>query len=228
MPMEPAAVIFDLDGLLVDSEPLWVRAEREVFASAGVVLSAADCAQTTGLRVDEVCRYWAARRPWAGPSPDAVADRVVDRVEVLLRTEARPQPGAVAAVARLSTAGLALAVASSSSRRLIDAALERLALSALLPTRCSAEDEPFGKPHPAVYLSAAAALGRRPETCVAVEDSLNGVVAAVAARMPVIAVPDRGQRGDPRFCLADRVLPDLDALDVGVVMAVQRSRTERR
>ncbi len=230
MPADPAAAaaIFDLDGLLVDSEPLWVRAELECFAAVGLRLQPAECAQTTGLRIDEVVAYWHDRRPWQGQSQQAVADAIIDRVEQLLSTEVVARPGAVELVRRLAQAGVPLAVASSSAPRLIDAALGRIGLADLLPLRCSAADQPYGKPHPAVYLAAASALGMPPDRCIALEDSLNGVIAAAAARMGVIAVPEAAHRTDPRFRLADLVLSSLVQLDMDAWRTVVGLRLGQR
>lgn len=220
----PVCAIFDLDGLLVDSEPLWVRAQIECFAAVGLQLAPVDCATTTGLRIDEVAAHWFSRRPWAGPPPDRVAAAVVERVEALLCSEGQARPGAPQAVRLLQAQGVPLALASSSARRLIDAALERLDLQDAFPVVCSAEGLPLGKPHPGVYLAAAAALGADPRRCIALEDSLNGVVAAYAARMGCIAVPEGSQRLDPRFKLADVVLPSLAALDLPAWRTVLRVR----
>ena len=102
-----------------------------------------------------------------------------------------------------------MALASSSPMRVIEAALRRLGLRELLAIRASAEEVSHGKPHPAVYLLAAQRLGVDPVACVAVEYSLNGLLAAKAARMGCIVVPALEQRGDPRWCLADERLESL-------------------
>jgi len=213
-PLDSVAAIFDLDGLLVDSEPLWVRAEREVFAGVGLGLTDQDCARTTGLRIDEVTAWWFARRPWTGAGPAELAARIVTRVAELMATEGRALPGAQQAVAMLAAAGVPLALASSSSHRLIDAALDRLDLGAAFPVRCSAQDEARGKPDPAVYLRAAAALSLPPAACVALEDSPSGLAAALAAGMRCIAVPDPARRAEPCWGDALCVLDSLEALDL--------------
>ncbi len=212
-----AAAIFDLDGLLIDSEPLWRRAEIELFSAVGVALSDADCAETTGLRIDEVVAWRHRRSPWTGLPPAALAERIVDRVCELIAAEGAGKPGAAAAVARCAGAGLRLAVASSSPERLIHVALFRLGLASAFGHVVSAEHERYGKPHPAVLLSTAARLGVPPEGCLVLEDSLNGVIAAKAARMRCIAVPEVD---DPRFALADVRLSSLLALDAATLAAV--------
>ncbi len=206
------AAIFDLDGLLIDSEPIWRRTEVEVFASVGLSLTEAMCEATTGLRIDEVARHWFARAPWEGASCEEVAARIVDRMVERVRAEGEPLPGAREAIDVCARAGLRLAVASSSPERLIRAALERLGVADRFEVIASAEHEPLGKPHPGVFLACAARLGVAPTECVIFEDSLNGVLAAKAARALCIAVPSAIDRADPRFTIADRVLGSLEEL----------------
>ncbi len=205
------AVIFDLDGVLVDSEQLWRDAEIAVFGSVGVALDDERCRETTGLRVDEVVAHWYAREPWpaaAGAGDlQAVARALVAEMVGAMRT-APVIPGAVEAVRFCAERGGArVAVASSSPAELIAVAIERLGLAGLIEVWHSAMDEDYGKPHPAVYLTAAAKLGVSPVDCVAVEDSLNGVIAAKAARMRCVAMPDRQT---PDFAVADVVIGGLD------------------
>lgn len=194
------AVIFDMDGVLVDSEPLWHQAEIAAFAEVGLPLTPAECLETTGLRVDAVVEHWRTKR--GGDAHfSGVAAAIVDTMEQLLRT-CPPKPGAVEAVADVRLRGLRVAIASSSALRLIQAVVANLGLT--LDAVCSAEHEPFGKPHPGVYLSAARALGVDPAACLAVEDSANGIRAALAAGMEVVAVPDQH--------VAAEVLAGLDVL----------------
>lgn len=203
------AVVFDMDGLLIDSEPLWVRAEIEIFAEVGVVLSADDCAKTKGLRLDAVVANWFAARPWTGDSPAAVEARLASRVAELVLREGAAKPGIDAALGCARASARRVALASSSPMRIIRAALERLGLEGAFDAVCSAETEPFGKPHPGVFLTAAAALSASPVACLVLEDSLTGVVAAKAARMTCIAVPEAWPAHDARFVLADAVVGSL-------------------
>ncbi len=205
------AAIFDLDGLLIDSEPLWRRAEIEVFARAGLVLTDAECAQTTGLRIDEVVRLRRAQhRGWHTLGEADAVEAIHARVVALMREAGAAKEGAREAVAYVASKGVRVALASSSALRVIDAALERLGLQSSFEVVRSAEVEPYGKPHPGVYLATAGALGVAPTACVAIEDSLNGLVAAKAARMRCVAVPEHD---DGRFALADVTLASLRQLD---------------
>jgi sugar-phosphatase len=204
----PRAVIFDMDGLLIDSEPLWVRAEREVFAEVGVNLSEEDCARTKGLRVDDVVLYWHALYGFKGVSPHEVEQRLVLRVIELVREEGRALPGVREALSA-SSSEYRVALASSSPTAIIEATLERLGLRESFAVVQSAENEPFGKPHPAIFLRTAERLEVSPLECVVIEDSMNGVIAAKAARMGCIAVPFDHPNHEARFALADVVIPTL-------------------
>jgi HAD superfamily hydrolase (TIGR01509 family) len=206
------ALIFDMDGVLIDSEPLWRRAEIKTFGEVGLVLDDADCFQTTGLRIDEAVAYWYKRTPWTSPSQAEIASTIVTRMSELIRIEGEPMPGVMTSIDRATQSRWRLGLASSSSRLLIDSVLDRFGIANLFECVCSAEDETFGKPDPAVYLSTADALGLDPGACVAVEDSANGVDSAIAAGMHCIAVPPPETRDDPRFARATLVLRSLEDL----------------
>ncbi|MBS2038918.1 hexitol phosphatase HxpB [bacterium] len=202
-------ILFDMDGVLIDSEPFWRQAEMELFATVGLTLSEEDCRQTTGLRIEEVVAHWYAIQPWSGTSPSLLSQQILDRVVELVGTQGQPMAGVQEALQACRQAGLPLGLASSSNYCLIEATLERLGLRPFFSVIHSAQDESWGKPHPAVYLSAASKLQVSPLRCLAIEDSLNGVISAKAARMPVLAIPDREQAANPRFCLADCQLSSL-------------------
>ncbi len=207
------AAIFDMDGLLVDTEPLWHDAEIEVLGALGVPIAAPDCRRTKGMFVREVTRYWHERHPWATPSTDEVARTIVDRVIELVREEGALQPGVEEAIALCRRHGLGLAVASSSEDRLISVVLERVGLTGEFSFAHSAEHEPYGKPHPAVFLATAQRLGVPPDRCVVWEDAAAGVIAAKAARMACVAVPEPAERSQPAFAIADAVLTTLEEAD---------------
>ncbi|MFA6107183.1 MAG: hexitol phosphatase HxpB [Candidatus Latescibacterota bacterium] len=203
------AAIFDMDGLLVDSEPLWRRAEREVFPTVGIRLTDEMCMQTMGTRVDEVVRHWYRTSPWPGPSQEEVAERIVSGVVDLVLAEGTPMPGVEQVLTRCAGRGLTLALASSSSTRLIDAVVDRLGIRDRFALLQSAEHEPYGKPHPGVFLTTATRLGLEPTACLVFEDSFAGLIAGKAARMKVVAVPAAEQYSQTRFDIADLKLPSL-------------------
>jgi sugar-phosphatase len=211
-----------MDGLLIDSEPLWQSAEIEEFGRVGLSLTHADCALTVGLRIDEVAAIRHAQRPWPEPTVATVAERIVERVIALVPREGQPKPGVAEAVAFVRARGVRIGLASSSPGALIVATLAHLGIADAFEAWCSAEDEPFGKPHPGVYLTLAARLGVAAGACLAIEDSCNGLISAKAARMRCLVVPDGPFAGDPRLALADAVLPSLTLLDDTVWSALSR------
>ena len=221
------AAIFDLDGLLVDSEPLWRRAEREVFAKVGLKLTDDDCRTTIGMRCDAVVAHWYRQSPWSGPSTDQVQQQIEDRMLTLLRREGRAMPGVEHTLDLLEEQRITLAVASSSTVEHIDAALERIGVGQRIGLRCSSMDEAHGKPHPAVYLTASRRLGISPEHCLAFEDSLLGVESAHRAGMWVVAVPDFSQASPTSFGDASIVLGSLDDLTVEMIRTIDDAHRPR-
>jgi sugar-phosphatase len=211
------AVIYDLDGLLIDSEPCWWQAEMECLVEVGVPLDAERCQETTGLRLDEVVAYWAARHPWTGVTHEEVVRRILERVLALLAERAPLKPGVHESLAAVRQAGLRVALASSSPLALVEAALDRVGLRGAFEQVVSAEGERFGKPHPGVYLTTAARLRVAPGTCVALEDSVNGVLSATEAGMRCIAIPERWPVLDPRFARADVVVRSLLEVDADLL-----------
>lgn len=204
------AAIFDMDGLIIDSEPLWRLAEREVFRTVGLVLSDDDCRKTTGLRSDEVVGHWFERRPWIGASPAEIHRKLDARVTDFIAERGRAMPGVRRAIGLFRDAGIRLALASSSSHELIDVVLATLGLEDAFEVKSSGADEVRGKPDPAVYLTAVRLLGVDPADAVAFEDSVAGVQAAHAAGLSVVAVPAAADFEDPRFGVADLKLASLE------------------
>ncbi len=203
------AIIFDMDGLLIDSEPFWQQAEIEIFADVGLNLTSELCQQTMGLRIDEVVNYWYQRHPWGNISQTEIADRIVQRVVELIETKGTTRKGVYPLFEFLEKINLPLALASSSAYVLIEAVIKRLDLSDQFRVIHSATAEDYGKPHPAVYLTTAEKLGVSATNCLGLEDSLNGVLAAKAARMICYAIPESYPKSDLRFIIADQIFPSL-------------------
>jgi sugar-phosphatase len=199
-----------MDGLLIDSEPLWLEAKMTVMRSLGVPLTREMGRQAVGLRLDAVVRQWYAAFPWQGAPPAEVEASMLDRVSRLIVERAGPMPGAVELIERLDDAGLVLAVASSSPLALIRTVLDRLGVTGRFAVLHSAENEAEGKPDPAVYRTAIGMLGVAAAQCVAFEDSQRGVLAAKRAGAMVVAVPDPAEATDPAFAIADLVLASLE------------------
>ena len=188
-----------MDGLLIDTEPVWRVAEVAVFTELGIELTEAELLGSIGRTIDEVVPIWRRRQPGRGGEMDqlsdaAVADQIIDRVATWVSAEGEPMAGVIQTLDLLRHLDLRLAIASSSPRRMIDVVCERLGLTSI-EVRCSAIDEVRGKPAPDVYLTAARRLSTSPRRCLAIEDSPSGVQAAKAAGMRCIAVP--AQTCDP-------------------------------
>ncbi|EAS9731326.1 hexitol phosphatase HxpB [Salmonella enterica subsp. enterica serovar Saintpaul] len=212
-PRQILAAIFDMDGLLIDSEPLWDRAELDVMASLGVDITRRhELPDTLGLRIDMVVDLWFAQQPWSGPDRQEVTNRVIARAITLIE-ETRPLlPGVREAVALCKVQGLLVGLASASPLHKLEKVLTMFELRDSFDALASAEKLPYSKPHPQVYLDCAAKLGVDPLTCVALEDSVNGLIAAKAARMRAIVVPAEENQHDPRFALANVKLNSLTEL----------------
>ena len=209
------AAIFDLDGLLIDSEPLWQQAEIECFGEVGVSLTREQAQETLGLRSDEVVCLRFDEYGWdeeAHPLEE-LEERIVQRVVELIEAEGMPMPGVYEALDFVQAQGLRLAVASSSRIRVIEAAIRALDIADRFELTHSAELELLGKPHPGVYLTTARKLDLPPAACVAFEDSPAGMDSAKEAGMACIAVPDRSVAGNSHFARADLVLSSLAELD---------------
>ncbi len=202
-------VIFDMDGLLVDSEPLWVEAMQEVFASVGVEISPELAMETTGLRTVEVIDHWYGFFKWSGKSKEQVAKEIIDSIEERVRTNGVLMEGAGFILDYFQQKNIKIGLASSSPLQFIHFVLQHFQLESYFQAVSSAEYEPYGKPHPAVYLSCASQLNSNPLHCLAFEDSINGMIAAKAARMRVIVVPEEHNRTNPRYALADIQVPSL-------------------
>ena len=207
------AAIFDMDGLLIDSEPLWEQAELEVMESLGVDISRHDeLPETLGLRIDVVVDLWFNAQPWQGPSPQQVTQRIIKRVIEIIEVKRPLLPGVVDALTLCRSLGLKTGLASASPRHMLEHVLQIFNLTGYFDAIESAESLPYSKPHPQVYLNAAAALGVNPVNCVTLEDSVNGMVASKAARMRSIVVPVADNLTDPRWGLAEVKLPSLAQL----------------
>jgi sugar-phosphatase len=198
-----AAVIFDMDGVLIDSEPLWKIAMEEVFHTIGSKLTKQDFQKTVGLRLDEVVVYWHAQEGWRDVTPHEVETKIVLRMVDLIKENAAPLPGVVETLRFLNEKHVKVGLATSSYEILISTVLQALEIQPYFEACVSAEHEEFGKPHPAVYLTAALQLGVPPTQCLVVEDSFNGVLSGKAARMKVACIPEKTHHPDHRLVAAD-------------------------
>lgn len=206
------AVIFDMDGVLIDSEPLWKIAMEEVFHSVGCNITLQDFQKTVGLRIDEVISFWYKERGWERYSEKEVEIRIVDKMIELIHENGAPLTGVVETIDFLRSNGLKIGLATSSYKVLIDAVLNTLDIRSQFDEVHSAEDEVFGKPHPAVYLTVAERLGVNPLKTLVIEDSLNGIISARAARMEVVCIPEKTHNPEPKLVVAQHMYEDMSKM----------------
>jgi HAD superfamily hydrolase (TIGR01509 family) len=213
------AVIFDLDGVLIDSEPVWERVRRALVAEHGGHWAPDAQQKLMGMSTPEWARYL-SEDLGVGLPPDEVAAEVTARMAASYREHLPLLPGAVQAVRRLA-ARWPLGLASSAPAALIETVLQAASLRASFSVTMSTEQVPHGKPAPDIYLAVAGQLGRAPADCAAVEDSSNGLRSAAAAGLRVIAVPRPQYPPDPdALAAASLVLPRLADLIVDAVAAL--------
>ncbi|MEJ6755441.1 MAG: hexitol phosphatase HxpB [Crocinitomicaceae bacterium] len=203
------AVIFDMDGVLIDSEPLWKIAMEEAFHSVGCMITKKDFQKTVGLRIDEVVEYWHKHSGWKDLSVKEVEDLIIQKMVRLIKENGDPLVGVLDTISFLKSQGLKVGLATSSYNILIDTVLDALGIRDAFDVVNSAEDEEFGKPHPAVYLTVANKLKVDPIKCLVIEDSLNGVIAGMAAKMNVVCIPEKTHNPERKLQLAHYLFEDM-------------------
>lgn len=213
---EVRAVIFDLDGVLIDSEPLWEQVRRELVAEHGGHWTDEAQSRLMGMSTQEWSRYLSEDLGVRLPPPQ-VASVVIERMAISYASRLPLMPGAVEAVRRVA-ARWPLGLASSSSTALIETVLDTAGLRPFFQVTMSTEQVEQGKPSPDVYLAVADQLGVSPGQCVAVEDSSNGLRSAAAAGTRTIAIPHpRYPPAAEALALADAVLPGLAGLSTETI-----------
>jgi len=201
-----------MDGLLIDSEPLWQEAEQRVFATVWLELTQEQTHETTGLRVDEVIEYWFTRFPWdeALISKKQLDISIVEEVKNLIREKWESKPGVMEVLNFLQSKNLPIAIASSSEYSIINCVVEKFGIEKYFECIYSAEEEKYGKPHPWVYISACDKLWVSPENTITFEDSFNWVLSAKSAKIKCIAVPEEINKNNQKFIIADMRLDSLE------------------
>ena len=207
--MKLNTVIFDMDGLLIDSEPLWGEAADEIFARYGFKLTPTQYATTTGMRTKEFVEWWFnLYNIDAAHHSDAERDilkTVVDKVMI----KGKPMQGVEHIFNFFIARNFKIGLATSSGADLINVVVDKLGIRQYLHAIASAADLPYGKPHPQVYLNCAAELNSHPTECICFEDSFNGMISAKAARMKCVVVPAHHESLNIKFNAADLKLSSL-------------------
>jgi len=181
------AAIFDMDGTLINSEPFWAIAEKEVFSELGIEITPEDTKITSALTTKEVTEYWHKEKPGATQIEDA-ENKVVQRVHELIKTQGEPMPGAMEALELCSKNNIRLALCTNSPLSLVQTVIDRLNLQNTFEIVVSGEHEERGKPHPAVYQTALKKLNLEAHNAIAIEDTPTGVESAAKAGIATIAV----------------------------------------
>lgn len=205
-------VIFDMDGLLIDSEPHWQRAGMEVLADYGATITLEQYYTSTGLRTREWLEYWFDYFSIHNNHTTEAIRLIEDKAIESIRKNGIAFPGTSYVLNFFRKKNFRIGLATSSPLRLVDVVIKKLGIEDFFDAFSSAEFLTLGKPHPQVYMNCAIELGVSPLHCICFEDSFNGVIAAKAARMRCIAVPAPSQFSDLRWGAADLKLASL--LDV--------------
>lgn len=202
-------VIFDMDGLLIDSEPIWQEATAEMLTTKGLELTTEMYETTTGLRTAEFLDYWFTYfnidkqllKEWESWLFDLVIDKVKTKGKIL--------NGIPEIFNFFQQRNFKIGIASSSPMQLIEVVIEKLQMQQYLHAVESAQDLEYGKPNPQVYLNCASALKSRPQECICFEDSVNGMIAAKAALMKCVVVPAPHQKYYKQWSVANLQLNSL-------------------
>lgn len=207
--MQYKAAIFDMDGLLIDSEPLWQEAGIETLAGFGISLTLDQYHTSTGLRTEEWVAHWfRIFQVSAEHAPEAVQTIIRKAIEKIGK-DGVALPGAAEVLRFFNQHSFKAGLATSSPMSLVDVVVDKLQIRDLFQVFTSAEHLPYGKPHPQVFLECAASLDVLPEECIVFEDSFNGMIAAKAAKMKCVVIPEAGQSAHPKWGAADLRLNSL-------------------
>jgi sugar-phosphatase len=196
-------IVFDLDGTLIDSEPLWQEAEINILASEGLNLSREDCLKTKGLPSYQAIKFWHDKLENPVKEAALLTQELNQAVISLMKEKGELKPGVKEMLDFWKATNLPMGIASASSMAHIKTVVDKFDLGHYFNLIYSGDFEEYGKPHPGVYISACKKLNIDPVYALAVEDSFNGILAAKAARMKVIALLDEGQINDTRYDFAD-------------------------
>ena len=201
-----------MDGIIIDSEPLWREAIIATFNNVGLDFTEEKCRITQGMRLYEVVEYWFVKTPWKGKNIKEVEADLLAKITELISTKGIIMEGVHESIQYFKSKGFKTALASSSASSLIHTILNRLTIENEFEVINSAENLKFGKPHPEIFIKTAQQLGVKPLNCLVIEDSFHGVLAAKAALMKVIAIPDTANWNDQRFAIADYQLRSLNQI----------------
>jgi mannitol-1-/sugar-/sorbitol-6-/2-deoxyglucose-6-phosphatase len=212
MDMKIKAVIFDMDGVIVDSEPFWREAEMLIFPKYGIPMTEEMCLSMRGTKIDEVVRHWHSIYNWQPPRLDIIEREIVDKLMELVATKGKPMPGLIELFGWLRKNSIKIGLATSSLFEIMHHVLDTLQIRPYFDVVHSAEAEKAGKPAPDVYLGVASKMGLQPRECMAVEDSVTGIKSAKAAGMYTVAYPEALEYELEQYSLADVKIKNLSEI----------------
>lgn len=213
--MKITTAIFDMDGLLIDSEPLWEEAGAELLQTYGITLTSEQYQSSTGLRTREWITHWFNYFHIDKKHTEYAIVQIIRTAIEKIKANGAGMPGVSEIFSFFKNEGITMAIATSSPLQLVDIVVDKLNIGKYLSCMVSAEDLPYGKPHPAVYLDCAARLNEDPSHCICFEDSFNGMIAVKAARMKCVIIPAPHVHHQNKWDAADLKLKSL--LDFGQI-----------
>ncbi len=217
-----STVIFDMDGLLIDSEPLWQKAGIDTLEQFGISITIQQYNKTTGLRTREWLEYWFTSYNVALSNIPSGMLTIENKAIESIQNYGIAFPGAVPILNFCKENNYRIGLATSSPLRLVEVVVAKMGIADYFDAYSSAEYLPYGKPHPQVYINCALELKSSPLECLCFEDSFNGMIAAKAARMRCIVVPEIIQYDQPRWMAADAKLARLEEFDDALIRKLQR------
>ena len=209
------AIIFDMDGVIIDSEKYWKLAEYEIFTSLGVKITDEYSEMTKSMTTSEVTKFWYDKYPWKNIDLEVVEQMVISRVIELIENENCKINGVKPFIEKLKTKRYKIGLATNSPNRIISVVLNKLDILHLFDSILSAEFEKKGKPDSAIYYRAAEKLCTKPEDCIVIEDSYTGMLAAKNAGMTVVAFTNGNKEID--FEIADYKIDSFEETEIELI-----------
>ena len=215
------AVIFDMDGVIIDSEKIWKRAEKDIFSSFGVQITQTLARETQAMTTSEATQFWYNKFPWKQTCLKEVEQLVVARVIELIELEDCLINGVKPFIESLKSRNYKIGLATNAPSIIIPVVLKKFGIGHLFDTIASAEFEAKGKPDPAIYLTTAKKLTIKPKDCLVIEDSYSGMLAAKKAGMTVVAFTNGNRK--PNFEIADYKIDCFQYRGIGSIDKIKRN-----
>ncbi len=208
------AVIFDMDGTLIDSEPMWQQAEKHIFTDLGVTITANDAAKTARMTTRQVTEFWYQQQPWQGKSHQQVEQDVMDHVAQLIKGKGQALPGVTSLLDALKSNDIPIGLATNSPQYLVDVVLNTLDLQDMFHSISTADHVEKGKPHPALYQATLQQLQARSNHTIAIEDSVTGLKAAKQAQLTTVVVTVATPQNLAQYHQADLIVDSMQQLNL--------------